>query len=142
MNDFSIKRKTFEEINIGDKARFSKTLTEADMFAFSAITGDFNPIHVDEEFSKNSFFKRRVVYGMMTSGIINTTLTLLAGAGTIHLSQTLKFTAPVFIGDTITVNSEVVNKIPEKNRIIIKTTINKQDGTLVIEGESLLLIPK
>lgn len=138
----SIKRKLFQDINVGEKATFSKTLTEADMFAFSGITGDFNPIHVDAEFSKNSIFKRRVIHGMMTSGMINTTLTLLHGSGGIHLSQMLKFTAPVFIGDTVTVNSEVISKDPGKDRITIKSTLVKQDGTVVIEGESLLLIPR
>lgn len=139
----SVKRKFFQDINVGEKATFSKTVTEADMFAFSGITGDFNPVHVDAEFSKNySIFKRRVVHGMMTSGMINTTLSLLSGAGGIHLSQMLKFTAPVFFGDTVTVNSEVVSKDPEKYRITIKSTLVKQDGTVVIEGESLLLIPR
>jgi 3-hydroxybutyryl-CoA dehydratase len=138
----SIHRKLFPEIQIGDKADFTKTMTESDIFAFSAVTGDFNPVHVDKEFAKNSIFKQRVVHGMLTSGLIDTTLTALGGAGNIHLSETLKFTAPVFIGDTITVTSEVVSKDEVKWRVTVKSIITKQDGTKVVEGEGILLIPR
>jgi 3-hydroxybutyryl-CoA dehydratase len=138
----SIHRKLFPEIQIGDKADFTKTMTESDIFAFSAITGDFNPIHVDAEFAKNSIFKQRVLHGLLTTGLIDTTLTPLGGAGNIHLSQTVKFTAPVFIGDTVTVTSEVSSKNSEKNRISVKSIITKQDGTKVVEGEAVLLIPR
>src|SRR3989304_5401859 len=103
-------KKRFEDIQIGDKATFSKTMTEADIFAFSALTGDFHPIHVNVEFAKESIFKQRVVHGMLTAGLIDSTLTNIGGAGNIRLSQFAKFMAPVFIGDTVTVISEVVGK--------------------------------
>ena len=137
-----IQKRTFNDIQIGDKATFSKTMTESDIFAFSAITGDFNPIHVDAEFAKGSIFKQRVVHGMLTSGLIDTTLTPLGGAGNIHLSQFVKFTAPVFIGDTVTVTSEVASKDSVKNRITVKSAITNQEGKIVVEGEAIILIPR
>jgi 3-hydroxybutyryl-CoA dehydratase len=138
----SSQKRSFNDIQIGERATFSKTMTESDIFAFSAITGDFNPIHVDAEFAKGSIFKQRVIHGMLTSGLIDTTLTPLGGAGNIHLSQFVKFTAPVFIRDTVTVTSEVASKDPVKNRITIKSTVTNQEGKTVLEGEALIMIPR
>jgi len=135
-------KKRFEEIQIGDKATFSKTMTESDIFAFSAITGDFNPIHVNAEFAKESVFKQRVVHGMLTAGLVDQTLTHIGGAGNIHLSQFVKFMAPVHIGDTMTVLSEVVSKDAAKNRVTVKSTVTNQAGKTVLEGEALIMIPR
>ena len=136
-----IKRR-FEDIQVGDKATFSKTMTESDIFAFSAITGDFNPIHVDVEFAKESIFKQRVVHGMLTAGLVDQTLTHIGGAGNVHLSQFVKFMAPVHIGDTVTVTSEVANKDAAKNRVTVKSTVTNQAGKTVLEGEALIMIPR
>ncbi len=135
-------KKRFEDIQVGDKATFGKTMTESDIFAFAGITGDFNPIHVNAEFAKGSLFKQRVVHGMLTAGLLDQTLTNLGGAGNIHLSQLVKFVAPVFIGDTVTVISEVVSKDPAKNRATIKSTVTNQAGKTVLEGEALIMIPR
>jgi len=135
-------KKGFEDIQVGDKATFGKTMTESDIFAFSAITGDFNPIHVNVEFAKESIFKQRVVHGMLTAGLIDQTLTHIGGAGNIHLSQFVKFMAPVHIGDTATVLSEVVSKDAAKNRVTIKSTVTNQAGKTVLEGEALIMIPR
>ena len=135
-------KKRFEDIQVGEKATFSKTMTEADIFAFAGITGDFNPIHVNAEFAKNSLFKQRVVHGMLTAGLLDQTLTNIGGAGNIHLSQLVKFLAPVFIGDTVTVVSELVSKDPTKNRATIKSTVTNQAGKTVLEGEALIMIPR
>jgi len=135
-------KKRFEDIGIGEKATFSKTMTESDIFAFSAVTGDFNPIHVNAEFAKDTIFKQRVVHGMLTAGLIDQTLTNIGGAGNIHLSQFVKFTAPVFIGDTVTVVSEVVSKDPAKNRLTVKSVVTNQEGKAVLEGEALIMIPR
>jgi 3-hydroxybutyryl-CoA dehydratase len=137
-----MRKRSFEEIQIGEKMSFSKTITEADIFAFAGITGDFNPLHVDAEFAKGTMFKQRVAHGMLTAGLIDNTLTAIGGLGTIHLSQTLRFTAPVFIGDTVTVVSEVASKNAEKNRLTVKSTVTNQGGKAVIEGEALLQLPK
>jgi 3-hydroxybutyryl-CoA dehydratase len=135
-------KKKFEDIQIGEKVSFGKTITEADVFAFAGITADFNPIHVNVEFAKKSFFGKRVAHGMLTAGLINQTLTNLGGLGTIHLTQTVKFMAPVFIGDTVTVASEVVSKDSGKNRMTVKSTVTNQEGKTVLEGEALILMPK
>jgi 3-hydroxybutyryl-CoA dehydratase len=135
-------KKRFDDIQVGDKATFSKTMTESDIFAFSAITGDFNPIHVDAEFAKGSVFKQRVVHGMLTAGLIDQTLTNIGGAGNIHLSQFVKFTAPVHIGDTVSVFSEVISKDAAKNRVTVKSTVINQEGKTVLEGEALIMIPR
>jgi 3-hydroxybutyryl-CoA dehydratase len=134
--------KRFEEIHIGAKEVFSKTITEADIFAFAGITGDFNPIHVNAEFARMSIFKQRVAHGMLTAGLIDNTLTNIGGVGTIHLSQSVKFLAPVFIGDTVTVTSEVVSKDEAKGRVVIKSAVNNQTGKIVLEGEALLMVPR
>jgi 3-hydroxybutyryl-CoA dehydratase len=135
-------KKRFEDIQVGDKATFSKTMTESDIFAFSAITGDFNPIHVNVEFAKESIFKQRVVHGMLTAGLVDQTLTHIGGAGNIHLSQFVKFMAPVHIGDTVTVISEVASKDAGKNRVTVKTAVTNQAGKTVLEGEALIMIPR
>ncbi len=137
-----MRKRNFEEIQIGERMTFSKTITEADIFAFAGITGDFNPLHVDAEFAKGTMFKQRVAHGMLTAGLIDNTLTAIGGLGTIHLSQALRFTAPVFIGDTVTVVSEVASKNAEKNRFTVKSTVTNQSGKVVIEGEALLQLPK
>jgi len=135
-------KKKFEDIQVGEKVSFGKSITEADVFAFAGITADFNPIHVNVEFAKKSFFGKRVAHGMLTASLINQTLTNLGGLGTIHLTQTVKFMAPVFIGDTVTVVSEVVSKDPGKNRMTVKSTITNQEGKTVLEGEALIMMPK
>jgi 3-hydroxybutyryl-CoA dehydratase len=135
-------KKKFEDIQIGEKVSFSKTITEADVFAFAGITADFNPIHVNVEFAKSSFFGKRVAHGMLTASLINQTLTHLGGLGTIHLTQTVKFMAPVFIGDTVTILSEVASKDPAKNRLTVKSTVTNQEGKTVLEGEALIMMPR
>ena len=135
-------QKKFEDIQIGEKVGFGKTITEADVFAFAGITADFNPIHVNVEFAKNSFFGKRVAHGMLTASLINQTLTSLGGLGTIHLTQTVKFMAPVFIGDTVTILSEVAGKDPAKKKMTVRSTVTNQDGKKVLEGEALVMLPK
>jgi 3-hydroxybutyryl-CoA dehydratase len=135
-------KKNFADIKIGDKTTFGKTITEADVFAFAGVTGDFNPIHVNAEFAKNSMFGKRVAHGMLTASLVNQTLTNLGGLGTIHMSQMVKFMAPVFVGDTVTVTSEVVGKNDEKNRMTVKSAVTNQEGKSVLEGEALIMMPR
>lgn len=135
-------KKNFADIQIGEKATFGKTVTEADVFAFAGVTGDFNPIHVNAEFARNSMFGRRVAHGMLTASLVDQTLTNLGGLGTIHMTQFVKFLAPVYIGDTVTVTSEVVGKQEEKTRITVKSVIVNQEGKTVLEGEALIMMPR
>ncbi|MFH1242074.1 MAG: MaoC family dehydratase [Pseudomonadota bacterium] len=135
--------KNINELKVGDAAQFSKTLSESDVYLYAGITGDLNPAHVNEEYARNTFFKGRIVHGMLTAGFISTVLAnQLPGPGTIYVSQELRFRAPVRMGDTLTARVEVVEIISEKNRVKMKTTCSIQDGTVVLEGEAVVSPPK
>jgi 3-hydroxybutyryl-CoA dehydratase len=135
--------KTMDEIQVGDFAEFSKTVSEADVYLYAGVTGDLNPAHVNEAYARGTFFKTRIAHGMLTGGFISAVLgTRLPGPGTIYIRQELNFRAPVRIGDTITAKIEVVEKNPEKNRLRMSTTCTNQDGTVVVDGEALVMPPK
>lgn len=120
----------YADIQVGDKASMSKTVTEHDVYTFAGVTGDFNPVHINAEFAKNSMFKERIAHGMITAGFISAVLgTALPGVNTIYLAQELAFKAPVKYGDTITATVEVIEKIDAKHRLILKTIATNQDGT-------------
>ena len=136
------KRKTFQEISIGDEACFSKTISETDVYLYAGITGDFNPVHVDRVFAAGSFFKAPVAHGLLSAGLISALLgTKLPGPGSIYLSQTLKFLLPVKVNDTITAKVKVIEKKIEKRHIILETICHNQDGKLVISGEAKVFMP-
>jgi len=134
-----VETKTFAEINVGDKATFTKKVTEEDVVKFADVTGDTNPAHMDEEYAKTTMFKKRIAHGMISAGMISAVLgTKLPGPGAIYMSQTLKFKAPVNFGDELTAVAEIVEKIEEKKRFKIKTYVENQDGKVVTEGEALI----
>lgn len=129
----------FEQIKIGDTASLSKTISETDVYLYAGITGDFNPVHINREAAAGSIFKERIAHGMLTAGLISAVIGCrLPGEGTIYLSQNLKFTAPVKIGDTITARVEVIGKQEDKKRLSLKTICANQLGQIVIEGEALV----
>jgi len=135
--------KTIKELEIGDTAEFSKTVSESDIYQFAGITGDFNPAHMNEEYAKKTFFKTRIAHGMLSAGFISTTIgTKLPGTGSIYISQTLSFLAPVRIGDTITARVEVIEIMAGKNRVRLKTVCVNQGGTQVLDGEAVVSPPK
>lgn len=128
--------------NIGDKASFSKTISETDIYQFAGITGDFNPLHIDEEYAKKTKFGKRIAHGMLTSSFICTVLGMkLPGVGTIHVSQHLEFKRPVYIGSTITVELEII-EILEKGLLKILSNIYNQNKEIVVEGYSIVKAPK
>lgn len=130
----------FADIKVGDTASMSKTISEYDVYAFAGLTGDFNPVHVNAEFAKDTIFKGRIAHGMLSVGMISAVLgTSLPGVNTIYLAQELSFKAPVKIGDTVTATVEVLEKIEGKNRVILRTTATTQDGTLVIDGKATVM---
>ncbi len=130
----------YSDLNIGDTAEFSKTISETDVYNFAGICGDFNPLHVDREFAEKSPFKKRIAHGMLSAGLISTVLgTTLPGKNTIYLEQNLKFRAPVYIGDTITARVEVIELITEKNIACLKTEALNQSGDIVIEGQATIM---
>ncbi len=135
--------KTISEIKVGDAAEFTKTVTETDVYLYAGVTGDLNPAHINEDYAKTTFFKKRIAHGMLTAGFISAILgTKLPGPGTIYIRQELAFTAPVFFGDTITARAEVVEVNTEKNRLRFKTTCRNQEGKMVLDGEALVSPPK
>ena len=135
--------KTIKELEIGDTAEFSKTVSESDIYQFAGITGDFNPAHMNEEYAKKTFFKTRIAHGMLSAGFISTAIgTKLPGTGSIYISQTLSFLTPVRIGDTITARVEVIEIMAGKNRVRLKTVCVNQEGTQVLDGEAVVSPPK
>jgi 3-hydroxybutyryl-CoA dehydratase len=134
---------TMEEIEIGQKASFTKQITEGDVFVFAGATGDLNPIHVNEEYAKNTKFGTRIAHGLISASLIGAALgNELPGEGSIYVSQEIKFKAPVFLGDTITAELEVINKEVERNRLTLTTTCKNQDGIVVIEGIAVTMPAK
>ena len=138
-----MKGRNINEISIGDKSSYSRTVCEADVILFGGVSGDLNPAHFNEEYSKNTIFKGRIAHGMLSAGYISTVLGMhLPGPGTIYLSQELKFTAPVKFGDTITATVEVIEKLEEKNRLILETICTNQKGDIVVKGKAIVMPPK
>lgn len=130
----------FSELEIGMKAAVSKTITETDVILYAGISLDTNPAHLNEEHAKKSIFKTRIAHGMLSAGLISAVIgTKLPGEGTIYMGQDLKFTAPVYFGDTITAEAEILELLPEKSRVTIKTTCTNQDGTIVIKGTAIVM---
>ncbi|NCO60434.1 MAG: enoyl-CoA hydratase [Deltaproteobacteria bacterium CG_4_8_14_3_um_filter_51_11] len=135
--------KTIEDLKIGDRAEFSKTVSETDIYLYAGVTGDFNPAHINEEYAKKTFFKTRIAHGMLCAGFISAVMAnKLPGPGCIYLKQELSFLAPVRIGDTITANAEVLELDPGKNRARLRTWCVNQDGVTVLNGEALVSPPK
>jgi enoyl-coA hydratase, R-specific len=127
----------FEEIKIGMCEHIEKTITELDVINFSEISLDINPLHLDEDYAKNTIFKGKIVHGIIGAGLISGVIgTRLPGKGAIYLSQNLKFLAPVRIGDTIRAEVEVINLDKEKRKVELKTICKNQKGIIVIDGEA------
>lgn len=135
--------KSYEEILLGEKASFTKTITEADIIIYAGLTGDFNPIHIDAEYAKTTRFGERIAHGTIALGLIAPVVGMkLPGMGSILLHQEAKFTAPVKIGDTITAEAEVVEKIEENKSVKLKTRFYNQNNIEVILGTITMLPPK
>ncbi|MDX9872384.1 MAG: MaoC family dehydratase [Clostridia bacterium] len=131
----------YEELEVGQKASIDKLITDEVVMAFAAVTEDHNPIHVDDEFAKNSIFKERIAHGMLLAGLFSAVLgTHLPGVNTIYLKQTMEFLAPVRLGDIITAEVEVAEKM-EKQKVRLFTTARNQKGEMVAKGEALIKKP-
>jgi len=131
--------KTINEIKVGDSAEFAKTISESDIYLFAGVTGDLNPFHVNEEYSKKTFFKGRIAHGMLLAGFISTVVGCkLPGPGAIYVKQELKFMAPARIGDTITAKATVTEVVADKNRVVLQTTCTNQSGEVVLDGQAMV----
>ena len=128
-------------IKIGDSFSKERSVTDELVRAFAEISGDHNPIHLDEEFAKTTRFGRRIAHGMLSGAFISAVLGYeFAEKKIVYLSQTLKFTAPVYIGDTITTTATVNNIREDKNIVTMDTICTNQAGEVVVKGESVVMV--
>jgi 3-hydroxybutyryl-CoA dehydratase len=125
----------------GDKASRTQIINDEMIRSFADLTGDTNPVHLDDTYAASTRFGRRIAHGMIAAGLISATLANdLPGPGTVYLSQTLQFKAPVYPGDTITTTVEVKNVRPDKPIVTLATTCTNQDNKVVLEGEAIVLV--
>ena len=130
-------------LKVGDAAEMRKTIADEDVRAFAELTGDHNPVHLDEEYAASTRFGRRIAHGMLGASLISAVLANeLPGRGTIYLSQTLRFTAPVFLGDTVTARVVVKHVREDKPVVTLETYCTNERGERVVEGEAVVLVPK
>ena len=134
---------TFDELKVGQKASVQKTFTAADVTAFAGISMDVNPVHMSDAYAKTTVFGKRIVHGILTSGLISAVLAnKLPGPGTIYLGQELRFTAPVYLGDDVTAEVEIVEVREDKKIVKLSTTCTNQDGKTVITGTATVKFDK
>lgn len=152
MDDVAIQRRTgldpadltgfyLEDLYVGMKGIYARTITETDIVMFAGISGDTNPMHLNEEYAKQTPFGGRIAHGMLSACFITTVLgTRLPGPGCIYMSQSLRFRAPVRIGETVTTTVTVTELVPEKRRALLSTICTVADH-VVIEGEAMVMVP-
>ena len=130
-----------DQLHPGMSASMAKTVTEADIILFAGITGDNNPVHINEEYAAATPFEGRIAHGMLTASLVSTVLgTRLPGYGTIYLSQSARFRAPVSIHDTVNVIATIKALDPGKKRVTLETNCYVK-GKLVLEGEAVVIAP-
>jgi 3-hydroxybutyryl-CoA dehydratase len=131
----------FEDLSVGQTASLAKTITEADILLYSAVSMDSNPLHLDAEFAAQGPFGERIAHGMLSAGLISAVLgTRLPGPGALYMRQSLRFAAPVKIGQTVKATVEVTSLNPAKKRVTLRTICTVGDE-LVIEGEAYVQVP-
>ena len=130
----------FEELEVGTKNSLTRTLTEQDLLLFAKVSGDTNPVHLDEEYAATTQFEGRIAHGMWTASLISCALaTKLPGPGGIYLGQELKFMRPVKVGDTVTVQLEVLEINERRKRATVSTNVVNQDGKTVVKGKAEIM---
>lgn len=133
---------TYDELQVGQIGEYQKTLTEREIILFAAASGDTNPIHMDEEYAKSTPFGGRIAHGIWTASLISAAVAnVMPGPGSIYLGQTLKFSRPVKIGDTITIQLEILEKNDKRKRVSIQCTGSNQDGKQIISGVAEVQAP-
>ena len=131
----------FEDLEVGMHDVYAKTITDADIVVFAGISGDTNPVHLNHEFAAGTMFEGRIAHGMLSAGFISTVIgTKLPGPGCIYVGQTLKFKAPVRVGDTVAAHCTVTELMPEKKFIKLSTQCMVGDK-VVIDGEATIMVP-
>ncbi len=131
-------------VKLGDKAIFTKTVTDEDIVAFARVTGDEQPLHLDDAFAAKTRFKRRIAHGMLSAGYISAVLGTKLAPGTVvvYLTQQMRFRLPVQIGDTITAEAEVTAIDPERRVVTVRTDCLNQRGEAVVKGEATVLLDR
>jgi 3-hydroxybutyryl-CoA dehydratase len=129
-------------VEVGHTVKFTKTVSDEDVLMFAKVTGDDQPLHLDDAFAAKTRFKKRIAHGMLSAGFISAALgtKLTADAVVVYLSQQLRFRLPVAIGDTITAEVEVTAIDPEKNVVTLRTDCTNQSGETVVKGEATVLL--
>ena len=141
MKEFSIGSIPINEIEVGMKASYSQTITDADIKAFAGVSGDHNPVHVDSEYAAESRFGKRIAHGLMSAGFFSAIFgTRIPGPGCVYVSQNLNFLRPVYIDDTVTAEVTVNKVDTEKRRVFFDTTCRVK-GKKVITGTAEIFIP-
>lgn len=131
----------YDELQVGDTASYTRSLTEEELVLFAAVSGDVNPVHLDPAFAANSMFKERIAHGMWSGSLISAALaTVMPGPGTIYLEQSLSFKRPVKLDDTLTVKLTVASKNP-KNRVTLDCLVTNQRNEEVVTGEAKVIAP-
>jgi 3-hydroxybutyryl-CoA dehydratase len=134
--------KSYDELQICEEASFTKTITETDVYLFAGISGDFNPMHVNEEFAKTTPFKTRIAHGALPQSLIAPVLgTKLPGLGTVAVEISCRFKAPTFFGDTITAKAKVSEKMEKKRWVRMALIWTNQRGETIAEGEAVVIPP-
>ena len=131
----------YEDIKIGQHAEYVRTVTSEDIEMFGQVSGDYNPLHFNEDWAKTTMFKGRIAHGILTATYVSTVIGMkLPGPGTIYISQNMKFRRPVRIGDTITARVEVINRNNEKEFLTLKTVCINQEDKVVLDGEAVVML--
>ena len=131
----------FEDLSVGQEASLSNTVSEGNIVAFAEISGDRNPVHLDADYAATTMFKERIAHGMLSAAYISAVFGMkLPGPGAIYISQTLKFKAPVKIGDTVVTTVKVAELVPEKRRARFECVCTVNDKP-VVEGEAMMMVP-
>src|SRR4051794_14037264 len=129
------------DLKVGDTFSKSREVTDELVRKFAEVSGDFNPIHLDEDFAKSTRFGRRIAHGMLSGAFISAVLGYeFKERKIVYMSQTMKFTAPVFLGDTVTATATVTKIREDKNIVTIETVCTKHDGEVVVQGEAVVMI--
>ncbi len=132
----------YDELTVGQQATFSKLVTENDIMMFASMSGDRNPVHLDADYAAGTMFKERIAHGMFSGALISAAVACeLPGPGTIYLGQQMEFKLPVKLGDELTVQLEILEKLP-KFRVRIMTRVVNQRDEIVVDGEALIIAPR
>lgn len=138
----TLENRPYDTLKIGDQATFEKTLTERELALFAAVSGDMNPLHLNDDFAKTTQFGGRIAHGMWSGSLISAALAMkLPGPGTIYLGQEVKFSRPVRLNDTLTVTLTVKELRDDKKIVTLDTTVTNQDGKKVVTGTATVMAP-